>query len=84
MTDNSIIFPGLTNPKNPSYKPSARVRTQYFYSTLQYILKVRIVLSQNVQQSWPSYNTSDPVIEQVHILKNWSNEGVTAESDVFK
>ena len=30
MTDNSIIFPGLTNPKDPSYKPSARVRTQYF------------------------------------------------------
>ena len=37
-----------------------------------------------MQQSWPSYNTSDPVIEQVHILKNWSNEGVTAESYVSK
>jgi len=40
---------GLTNPKDPSYKPSARVR---------------LSLNQSVQQSWPSYNTSDPVIEQ--------------------
>ena len=26
--------------------------------------QVRLSLNQSVQQSWPSYNTSDPVIEQ--------------------
>ena len=43
---------GLVNPRDPSYTPSPMVR----------IISPRP--NEKSQQSWPKYNTSDPVIEQ--------------------
>ena len=45
-----FILLGLVNVRDPSYKPSPRVRI--------------VSNHERAQQSWPLYNCSDPVIEQ--------------------
>jgi len=45
---------GLTNPRDPSYKPSPMVRI--------------ISPHERAQQSWPKYNTNDPEIEQGFVM----------------